>query len=108
MRSSTQTACKMIRTLIRAPRANAFMARFVGTVRSECLDCLLIMNRRNLDSALTQYVAHDTEYRPNSSLGKETPDGIAREPLANADPERRLLRRRDRIGGLIHEYEPVA
>ena len=47
-----------IRTPIRAPKANAYAERWVGTLRRECLDWLLIVNRRQLEHVLRVYAAH--------------------------------------------------
>jgi len=60
---------RVIRTPVRSPRANAFAERFVGTARRECLDRLLIFNRRHLEKVLTEYVEHYNEHRPHRSLG---------------------------------------
>jgi putative transposase len=49
---------KVIHTPIRAPQANAYAERFVRTVRNECLDWLLILGRRHLESVLRSYTAH--------------------------------------------------
>ena len=49
---------RTIRTPIRAPRANAFIERWIGTVRRECLDRLLIVNRRHLERVLPVYISH--------------------------------------------------
>jgi putative transposase len=48
----------MLHSPIRAPRANAYAERFVRTVRAECLDSLLILGRRHLESVLRVYAAH--------------------------------------------------
>jgi transposase InsO family protein len=58
---------RIIKTPVRAPRADAFAERFVGTVRRECLDRFLIFGRRHLESVLAEYVAHDDEHRPHRS-----------------------------------------
>jgi putative transposase len=57
-------AMPIIRTPIRAPRANAYIERWIGTVRRECLDRLLIVNRRHLERVLPIYIRHYNEHRP--------------------------------------------
>jgi putative transposase len=49
---------KVIRTPVRAPNANAFTERWVGSVRRECLDRILIFGRRQLDEVLRIYIRH--------------------------------------------------
>src|SRR3990172_781468 len=64
---------RVIRTPIRAPKANAFAERFVRTVRSECMDHVLIYGRRHLDRVLRVYVSHYMEQRPHRGLDLATP-----------------------------------
>jgi putative transposase len=95
---------RTIRTPVRAPRANAIVERFIGTLRRECLDHLLITGPRHLDAALREYLAHYNTHRPHRSLDQNPPAGHT--PL-RADATVRPLRR-DRLGGLLHEYVQVA
>jgi transposase InsO family protein len=99
---------RIIRAPTRAPRANAFAERFVGTIRRECLDRMLIVRRRHLEAVVHEYVDHYNNHRPHRSLGQSPPQqkDLAPPELKNADPSR--LERTDRIGGLIHEYRLVA
>jgi transposase InsO family protein len=90
---------------VRAPRANAFAERWVGTVRRELLDRMLILGRRHLESALSDYVTHYNGHRPHRSLGQAPPLGAVPPPAPAAHV--RVLRH-DRLGGLIHEYAQVA
>jgi putative transposase len=99
---------RIIRTPVRAPRANAFAERFVGTIRRECLNRMLIVNRRHLKMVLGKYVEHYNSHGPHRSLGPLPllPNETIPVETGNADPSR--LRRTDRLGGLIHEYRLVA
>jgi putative transposase len=85
------------------------MERWVGTVRRECLDRLLIVGRRHLEHALHVYVRHYNEQRPHRALHLRPPDSPVR-LVAGADstPHALHVNRRDLLGGLIHEYELAA
>jgi len=65
---------RIVKTPVRAPQANAIAERFVRTVRSECLDWLLILNRRHLESVLRIYVDHYNRERPHRALERRPPD----------------------------------
>jgi putative transposase len=94
----------IIRTPVRAPRANAIAERFIGTLRRECLDHVLITGPRHLAVVLREYVAHNNTHRPHRSLRQHPPVGhTPRRPGATVRPLRR-----DRLGGLVHEYVQVA
>ena len=98
----------IIRTPVRAPQANGLAERFVRTVRSECLDWLLILNQQQLMRVLDVFVDHYNSHRPHRALALAPPHPT-RTPVvsATADDEARV-ERRDRLGGLIHEYERAA
>jgi len=68
---------RVVRTPIRAPRANAFAERVVRTVRSECLDHVLVYGRRHLERVLRTYVVHYIEERPHRGLHLAVPSGRA-------------------------------
>jgi transposase InsO family protein len=97
---------RIVKTPVRAPKANAIAERFVRTVRSECLDWLLILNRRHLEHVLRVYVDHYNRERPHRSLGLRAPvpevSALGKSSSAGA------VHRRDRLGGLIHEYYEAA
>ena len=100
---------KVIRTPVRAPNANAHMERWVGTVRRECLDRLLILGRRQLTHVLRVYVQHYNGARPHRALDLTTPDPRSCASIeADPPPHRLQVNRRDLLGGLIHEYELAA
>jgi putative transposase len=95
---------RIIRTPIRAPRANAIAERFIGTLRRECLDHLLITGPCHLAAVLREYVQHYNAHRPHRSLHQHPPaGGTPPRPGAAIRPLRR-----NRLGGLIHEYVQVA
>lgn len=98
---------RVIKTPVRAPRANAVAERWVGTLRRECLDWILIVHRRQLEALLREYLLHYNAHRPHRALGLRAPEaGPSPLAAARASPDR--VRRRDRLGGLIHEYDIAA
>jgi putative transposase len=97
---------RIIRTPVRAPQANAYMERWIGSIRRECLDRLLILNRRHLERVLPAYIQHYNAHRPHRSLNQRPPDAGEPEPRPVTALDR--IRRRDVLGGLIHEYKPAA
>ena len=66
---------RSLRTPVRAPRANAVAERWIGTVRCELLDRMLIVGQRHLEAALSGYVAHYNQHRPHRSPGQAPPLG---------------------------------
>ena len=96
---------RVIRTPIRAPNANAYAERVIETLRAECLDWTLILGRRHLDRTLRTYGEYDNRDRPHRALGLTPPLAAAAEPI-QVSP--RDVRRRDLLGGLIHEYDGAA
>jgi transposase InsO family protein len=82
-----------------APRANSFAERWVGTVRRECTDRILVVGERYLAAVLTEYTRHYNEHRPHRSLGQRPPNP----PAEAADSTAARVRRRPILGGLINE-----
>ena len=95
---------QIIKTPIRAPRANAIMERWIGSLRRELLDRMLILNARHLRQVLTEYENHFNTHRPHRSLGQAAP----LRALPKPDTTDISVIRRDRLGGAIHEYTQVA
>ena len=94
---------RVIHTPVRAPKANAVAERFVGTIRRECLDWLLIVNPWHLQHALREFVEHYNSHRPHRALGLAPPEP-RHPPTTRTTPPAATIRRYDRLGGLIHEY----
>jgi transposase InsO family protein len=96
---------RVIKTPVRSPRANAFAERWVRTVRSECLDWVLVLSHGHLERVLRTYVSHYNRQRPHRGIDLGVPvPGSA----VTAAPPSLHVDRHDVLGGLIHEYRPVA
>jgi putative transposase len=95
---------RVIRTPVRSPRANSFAERFVGTLRRECLDHVLIHGEQHLRNVLAEYARHYNGHRPHQSLQQEPPQ---RQPGNTIDITARIERRQV-LGGLISEYHRAA
>jgi len=101
----TAIGARIIRTPVRAPRANAIAERWIASARRECLDRILFTGERHLRLVLSEYVDHYNVHRPHRTLGQSPPAGRELPPVVGANV--RVLRQ-DRLGGLIHEYTQVA
>jgi putative transposase len=95
-------------TGVRMPRMNAIMERWVQTCRHELLDRTLIWNERHLLHALRQFELHHNAYRPHQAMNQAAPLRAIREPLDPGQIAHLDIRRRDRLGGVIHEYHHAA
>jgi putative transposase len=71
---------RIVETPVRAPKANAHAERFVGTIRRECLDWLLILNRRHLEHVLRVFFDHYNTHRPHRSLQLVPPGSCCPQP----------------------------
>jgi putative transposase len=96
---------RIVRTPIRAPNANAYAERWVGTLHRECLDRILIINRRQLEHVLRLYTDHYNRHRPHQSLSLRPPDEST---SASARAPAGCIRKHELLGGLINEYEAAA
>jgi putative transposase len=96
---------RIIKTPVRAPRANAIAERWISSARRECLDRMLVTGERHLRLVLSEYVEHYNIHRPHRTLCQSPPTRRDRPPIR--EPNVRILRR-ERLGGLIHEYAQVA
>lgn len=93
----TAEGMEIVLTPFRTPQANAYAERFVRTVREECLDHLLILNAGHLRRVLAEYVDYYHCARPHQGLAQEVPTPCQR-------PREGTIRRRDVLGGILHDY----
>ena len=97
---------RIIRAAVQVPRMNSIMERWVGSCRRELLDRTLVWNQRHLMIVLREYEDFYNTHRPHRALQqaaplRQLPDGIT-------DLDQFRVQRRDRAGGVIHEYRLVA
>ncbi|MWA07255.1 transposase [Actinomadura sp. LD22] len=95
----------VLRTPPQSPRANAFAERWVGSVRRECTDRLLIFSRRHLEAVLMIYADHFNGHRPHRSLGQQPPTPP---PEPTPISSNTAIRRTRLLGGVINEYRNAA
>jgi len=94
---------------VRMPRMNSTMERWVQTCRRELLDRTLIWNQAHLLHALHEFETHYNAYRPHQGISNARPLHALPPPITDPDNIAQLdVRRRDRLGGIIHEYENAA
>ncbi len=95
---------RIIKTPVRSPLANSFAERYVGTLRRECLDHLLIHGEQHLRQILTEYARHYNDHRPHQSREQRSPRHEPGDPI---DMTARI-RRRQAVQGLISEHRRAA
>jgi putative transposase len=95
---------EIVRTPYRAPRANGVAERFVRTVRTECLDWLLLLNQQHLEDAVGAFVNHYNTHRPHRGLNLRPPQPSLSVGTSAPGSLGGRVQRSDRLGGLVHEY----
>jgi putative transposase len=101
----TSLDADVIKIPVRVPVANAICERFVGSIRRELLDRILIVNAAHARKVMRGHETHFNSHRPHRSLGQAAP--LRTLPQMPADLTATVIRH-DRLGGLIHEYAQVA
>ncbi len=105
-RVAAATSIRELRTAYRAPKQNATCERFLGSVRRDCLDHVLVLGEAHLRRVLREYVAYFNTARPHQGLQHGTPAGVARPVLR---PETRgQIQAVPVLGGLHHTYQRAA
>jgi putative transposase len=99
----------IVRSGVQMPRMNAVMERWVRTCRRELLDRTLIWNHRHLVHALGEYERFYNLHRPHQGISNSRPLQGLPEPITDPGEITNLVvRRRDRLGGILHEYHHAA
>jgi len=99
----------IVKTGVRVPRMNAIMERWVRSCRAELLDRTLIVNRTHLLHALGEYETFHNQHRTHRALHAAAPLRPLPQPITEPDRLGHLdIRRRDRLGGILHEYQHAA
>ena len=100
---------RILLTAVQAPRMNATCERLLGTLRRELLDRILILSEAHLRAVLIEYQVHYNSARPHQGIAQRVPDDELGAPRATVtDVERRQIRRKPVLGGLINEYTHAA
>ena len=102
----TSLGARVIKTPVRAPKANAIAERWIGTVRRECTDRLLIYSERHLRRVLAEYERHYNQHRPHRARDRRPPQPTW--TAAPTDLSGARLRHEEVLGGLINEYRRAA
>ncbi len=89
----------IIRTPAQAPNANAFAARWIRSVREECLDRILILGEGHLGRVLTAYLDYYNHARPHQGIEQQCPVALVRSTVRDGP-----IARRDILGGVLHDY----
>ena len=105
----TDAGITTVLTGVRTPRMNSIMERWVQELRYELLDRTLIWNQRHLLRALREFEEHHNRHRPHQAMDQAAPLRPVPKPISDPGEIARLdTRRRDRFGGVIHEYHRAA
>jgi len=81
-RSLDAMGLAVLKMPVRVPQANAFCERLIGTIRRECLDCVIALSERHPRAVLQEWVVHYNRGRPHASLGPGIPDRSANDAIS--------------------------
>jgi len=101
VRVAKASSIEVLKIPYRAPKANAVCERFLGSVRRECLDHLLVVGEGQLHRVVKEYVEYFNRARPHQGIGQRIPEGTLPQP---AWPRRGRLIAIPVLNGLHHDY----
>jgi putative transposase len=104
-RVATASGIEVLRTPCRAPRANAICERFIGSLRRECLDHVIILSERQLWRVLHEYSVYFNGARPHQGIEQQRPDNVAARGAAQGTGHITAI---PVLGGLHHDYRRAA
>ena len=96
----------ILKTPYRAPKANAICERFMGSLRRECLDHILILTPSHLRRIVVEYVAYFNRARPHQGIDQRIPEWQGQPPIEGTSFNRIIAQ--PLVGGLHHHYRRVA
>jgi hypothetical protein len=105
-RVAKTSSIELLKTPYHAPRANAICERFLGSVRRECLDCLLILHEKELHRVLHAYIAYFNQARPHQGIGQQIPDSAG--TSRDTTPKGSKVVAVPILAGLHHDYRKAA
>jgi len=97
---------EIIHTPLSSPQANAICERFIGSVRRECLDFVLILSERHAQRIIWAYIAFFNHTRPHQGIAQRIPEPSVTAPLPDNSPLQ--VASWPILGGLHHDYRRVA
>jgi transposase InsO family protein len=92
---------KELKTPFRTPQANGYCERFMGSLRRECMDHILIHGDNHLQGVVTEYTAYFNQERPHQGIDQRVPDNY---DLPKSKPTRGQISSKAILGGLHHSY----
>jgi hypothetical protein len=105
-RVAKTSSIELLKTPYHAPRANAICERFLGSVRRECLDCLLILHEKQLHRVLNAYIAYFDQARPHQGIRQQIPDSAG--TSRDTTPKGSKVVAVPILAGLHHDYRKAA
>jgi transposase InsO family protein len=102
-RAAQGAGARVLKTRVRAPRANAICERFLGSVRRECLDHVVVLGERHLLEVLVEYCRYFNESRRHQGIGQRVPVGVQSATNRNGAVIATAF-----LNGLHHEYRRAA
>ena len=101
---AVSTGIKELKTPYRTPQANGNCERFMGSLRRECMDHILIHDDKHLQRVVTEYTAYFNQERPHQGIGQRIPDY---DEAPKSKPTSGHVTSKSILGGLHHSYSRI-
>jgi putative transposase len=106
--ASVAGGIEILKTPVRTPRANSYCERLIGSLRRECLDHMLILNRLQLDRIVQEYIVYYNHSRPHQGIRQQIPESLAKDNLWPTWKSGGKIASSPFLSGLHHSYTRAA